>query len=189
MSSGRERNPQAKARILGATPKVMTSASESSSRPKSLSVLVRRAMRPSSASKGIAKPMASAARSKWWGCCGRSVQALGNREEAGGNVDRGEHRGQDEHATGTARLWPRRHSGAGVAASPLLTPATPRQQRRAWLQEPRGDAGDHAGSAADAVANFHERLGVSGQEDVGAGAKFNEADALATSRTGPRGAC
>src|SRR6266566_7670337 len=38
--------PQLHANIAGATPKVMTSASESSSLPKSLLVLVIRAMRP-----------------------------------------------------------------------------------------------------------------------------------------------
>ena len=61
MAQGKERNPQAKARMLGATPKVMTSARESSSLPKSLAVLVMRAMRPSRASKGMARPMARAA--------------------------------------------------------------------------------------------------------------------------------
>ena len=38
-------------------PNVMTSASESISRPKSLVVLVMRAMRPSSPSKKTAKPI------------------------------------------------------------------------------------------------------------------------------------
>ncbi len=45
-------------------PKVITSASESSSLPKSLVVLVMRAMRPSSASKGMANRMAIAAQSR-----------------------------------------------------------------------------------------------------------------------------
>ena len=43
---------------LGLTPKVITSASESSSLPNSLVVLVMRAMRPSRASNGMAKRMA-----------------------------------------------------------------------------------------------------------------------------------
>ena len=45
-------------------PKVMTSASESISRPKSLTVLVMRAMRPSRPSSTTATPMALAATSK-----------------------------------------------------------------------------------------------------------------------------
>ena len=53
--------PQAKASTAGAIPKLMTSASESSSRPKSLVVLVMRAMRPSRPSRTTAAPMACAA--------------------------------------------------------------------------------------------------------------------------------
>ena len=45
----------------GATPKLITSASESSSTPKSLWVLVRRATRPSNPSKKMAKKMERAA--------------------------------------------------------------------------------------------------------------------------------
>src|SRR6185312_496550 len=58
------RKPHIQASRAGATPKVMTSASESSSRPKSLLVWVMRAMRPSSPSNRTAKPMALAALSK-----------------------------------------------------------------------------------------------------------------------------
>ena len=48
MVMGSIRKPQLKARMLGATPNVITSASESSSLPKSLVVFVMRAIRPSS---------------------------------------------------------------------------------------------------------------------------------------------
>jgi len=54
-------SPHANARIEGATPNEMTSASESNSIPKSLVAPVRRAMRPSSMSSTIAKPMNGAA--------------------------------------------------------------------------------------------------------------------------------
>jgi hypothetical protein len=47
--------------MAGAIPNEMTSASESSSMPKSLAVPVMRAMRPSSMSSTIAKPMNGAA--------------------------------------------------------------------------------------------------------------------------------
>ncbi len=53
-----------KARIAGAMPNVITSASESISRPKSLTVFVMRAMRPSNPSATTATPMAAAATSK-----------------------------------------------------------------------------------------------------------------------------
>ena len=56
--------PQAKASTAGARPKLMTSARESSSRPKSLVVLVMRAMRPSRPSRKTAAPMAIAAKVK-----------------------------------------------------------------------------------------------------------------------------
>ena len=52
---------------LGATPKVMASASESSSLPNSLHVFVIRAMRPSSESMGMAMRMAMAAMSRCQG--------------------------------------------------------------------------------------------------------------------------
>ena len=55
------RNPHIHASNAGATPKVMTSASESNSLPKSLLVPVIRAMRPSRPSNSTAKPMALAA--------------------------------------------------------------------------------------------------------------------------------
>jgi hypothetical protein len=47
--------------MAGATPNDTTSASESNCRPKSLAVPVIRAMRPSSMSRTIAKPMKGAA--------------------------------------------------------------------------------------------------------------------------------
>ena len=50
--------------------------------------------------------------------------------------------------------------------------------RRAWSDR-QSDAGDDTGSAADAIAGLDERLGVAGQENVGAGAEFDQADALA----------
>jgi hypothetical protein len=56
--------PHANERIAGATPNEMTSASESSSTPKSLAVPVIRAIRPSSMSSTTAKPMNGAAVSK-----------------------------------------------------------------------------------------------------------------------------
>ena len=59
--SGSMRNPHVYARMLGATPNVITSASESSSLPKSLAVFVIRAMRPSIESNGIANMIAIAA--------------------------------------------------------------------------------------------------------------------------------
>jgi hypothetical protein len=51
------------ASTAGATPKLITSASESSSRPNSLVVFVSRAMRPSSPSQKIAMPIIFAASS------------------------------------------------------------------------------------------------------------------------------
>ncbi len=61
------RNPQMYASKLGATPNVITSASESSSLPKSLVVFVIRAIRPSTPSNSTANPIASAAWSKYHG--------------------------------------------------------------------------------------------------------------------------
>ena len=58
--------PQANARTAGAMPKLITSARESISRPKSLVVLVMRAMRPSRPSSNTATPMVAAANMK---CC------------------------------------------------------------------------------------------------------------------------
>ena len=54
-------SPHENDRIAGAMPNEMTSASESSSTPKALAVPVIRAMRPSSMSSTIAKPMNGAA--------------------------------------------------------------------------------------------------------------------------------
>ena len=53
--------PHENDRIAGATPNEMTSAIESSWTPKSLAVPVMRAIRPSSMSSTIAKPMNGAA--------------------------------------------------------------------------------------------------------------------------------
>ena len=82
-------------------PKLITSASESISRPKSLVVLVMRAMRPSNPSRNTAAPMAFAAMAK---CCGRAEAAGGRRhgaperpqdgKKAQENVARGKQRGQ-----------------------------------------------------------------------------------------------
>ncbi len=55
-------SPHLYIRRAGAAPKVMTSARESRSRPRSVCVLVRRATRPSKVSKSNPKQMASAAR-------------------------------------------------------------------------------------------------------------------------------
>ncbi len=54
-------SPQANERIAGAMPNEMTSASESNSTPNALAVPVSRAMRPSSTSRTMAKPMKGAA--------------------------------------------------------------------------------------------------------------------------------
>ena len=53
--------PQLKARIAGAMPNEITSASESNSMPKSLVAFAIRATRPSSMSSTMAKPMSGAA--------------------------------------------------------------------------------------------------------------------------------
>src|SRR5947207_4193691 len=63
-SCGNCRNPHIQASMAGATPKVITSASESNSRPKSLLVCVMRAMRPSRPSNSTANPIALAAKSR-----------------------------------------------------------------------------------------------------------------------------
>ncbi len=87
--------------MLGATPKVITSASESSSRPKSLQVLVRRAMRPSRASKGMANRMAMACTDRGAtvpiGPVAASMDWVID-PEPGPDVDRSEQRRQQEHA-------------------------------------------------------------------------------------------
>ncbi len=54
-------SPHANARTAGATPNEMMSASESSSNPNALVVLVMRAIRPSSMSRTTAKPTNGAA--------------------------------------------------------------------------------------------------------------------------------
>ena len=63
----------------GGEPKLMTSASESISRPKSLVVLVMRAMRPSSPSSSTAAPMAWAATVK---CSGAPGVTAGSQQRA-----------------------------------------------------------------------------------------------------------
>ena len=70
-SEMKRENPQRYASRAGATPKVMTSARESSSLPKSDVVLVIRAIRPSSPSKRIANPISIAELSK---CCGFCIE-------------------------------------------------------------------------------------------------------------------
>jgi hypothetical protein len=64
IASERKWKPQISASRLGATPKVIASASESSSLPKSLHVFVMRAMRPSRESIGMAIRIAIAAQSR-----------------------------------------------------------------------------------------------------------------------------
>ena len=61
--------PQAKASKAGATPKVITSARESSSLPNSLTAFVIRAMRPSIPSVKMATPIAIAAKSNIPAAC------------------------------------------------------------------------------------------------------------------------
>src|SRR5581483_11333095 len=61
------RKPHIQPSSAGATPNVITSASESSSRPKSLAVPVIRAIRPSKPSNSTANPIALAALSKCQG--------------------------------------------------------------------------------------------------------------------------
>ena len=53
--------PQLNTSTAGATPNEITSANESNSTPNSLDVPVMRAMRPSSVSRIIAKPISAAA--------------------------------------------------------------------------------------------------------------------------------
>ena len=101
--------PQVKASTAGAMPKVMTSASESISRPKSLTVLVMRAMRPSRPSSTTATPMALAADFKMWHCCRvarlrrqqRAFDGADDGDESQKNIAGGEQSGQ--RVGGTAR--------------------------------------------------------------------------------------
>ena len=65
--------PQAKASTAGAMPKLMTSASESISRPKSLVVLVMRAMRPSRPSRKTASADGLGRELEMWRGAGRRL--------------------------------------------------------------------------------------------------------------------
>src|SRR5690349_12647221 len=75
--------PQANARTAGAIPKLMTSARESISRPKSLVVLVMRAIRPSRPSRNAAAPIHFAAITKCSGAppafAAASIEPLNDR--------------------------------------------------------------------------------------------------------------
>ena len=79
--------PHTKARIAGAMPKLITSASESISRPKSLMVCVMRAMRPSNPSATTATPMAVGGNFE---VAVRSEAALARRDGALKRPDDGE---------------------------------------------------------------------------------------------------
>ena len=86
MAVGSVWKPQVKASRLGATPKVITSASESSSLPKSLVVLVMRAMRPSMRVKGDGEADGQGGIVEMPRLLHRTLQALRNGEVAGGDI-------------------------------------------------------------------------------------------------------
>ncbi len=106
------------------TPKAMTSASESSSRPKALAVLVSRAIPPSKKSSTMATPIALAAMIEVPGIAGRALNGLRNRVIPCGHIAGREHRRQDVKAsfrTSTIGQSNRRialHAARGFIAPP-----------------------------------------------------------------------
>ena len=153
-------------------PKLMTSASESISRPKSLVVLVMRAMRPSRPSRNTAAPMALAAMAK---CSGaprgagrgqhRALKRAQNREVAEEDVARGEQRGQ--RIGRAARPAVRRARVDQPFSKPHVAPPGP--ARRAITLEP----------ADTRMAGLDYDLPFGPEQHVHARAELDQADALA----------